>query len=117
MRRSARRSRRRSEGDVPTIDVSTVDLTCELERKTIYEEFCAGIKRRSEGDMKCLLGYCDGPLVSADFVPALSPALPLLAEAAIVLNSTFGKVAAWCDNEWDYSCRVVDPIKHMAKVR
>merc|ERR1712037_824218 len=52
---------------VPTIDVSVVDLTCELEKETTYEEICAEIKRRSEGDMKGFLGYCDEPLVSTDF--------------------------------------------------
>ena len=48
---------------VPTIDVSVVDLTCELEKETTYEEICAEIKRRSEGDMKGFLGYCGDPLV------------------------------------------------------
>merc|ERR1719297_747794 len=52
---------------VPTIDVSVVDLTCELEKETTYEEICAEIKRRSEGDMKGFLGYCDEALVSTDF--------------------------------------------------
>merc|ERR1712063_66026 len=52
---------------VPTIDVSVVDLTCELEKETSYEEICAEIKRRSEGDMKGFLGYCDDSLVSTDF--------------------------------------------------
>merc|ERR1711957_290378 len=52
---------------VPTIDVSVVDLTCELEKATTYEEICAEIKRRSEGDMKGFLGYCDEALVSTDF--------------------------------------------------
>merc|ERR1711933_485526 len=44
---------------VPTIDVSVVDLTVELDKATTYEEICAEIKRRSEGDMKGFLGYCD----------------------------------------------------------
>merc|ERR1712176_1727061 len=52
---------------VPTIDVSVVDLTCELEKETTYEDICAEIKRRSEGDMKGFLGYCDEALVSTDF--------------------------------------------------
>merc|ERR1711879_307229 len=51
---------------VPTIDVSVVDLTCELESPTSYEEICAEVKRRSEGDMKGFLGYCDESLVSTD---------------------------------------------------
>merc|ERR550537_1847212 len=44
---------------VPTIDVSVVDLTCELEKATTYEEICAEVKRRSEGDMKGFLGYTE----------------------------------------------------------
>merc|ERR1711953_1623953 len=52
---------------VPTIDVSVVDLTVELEKPTTYEEICAEMKLRSEGDMKGYLGYTDEPLVSTDF--------------------------------------------------
>merc|ERR1712039_1171142 len=100
---------------VPTIDVSVVDLTCELEKETSYEEICAEIKRRSEGDMKGFLGYCDEPLVSTDF--ETSPISSTFdAKAGIMLDPTFVKVVAWYDNEWGYSCRVVDLIKHMAKV-
>merc|ERR1712207_59592 len=100
---------------IPTIDVSVVDLTCELEKETSYEEICAEIKRRSEGDMKGFLGYCDEPLVSTDF--ETSPISSTFdAKAGIMLDPTFVKVVAWYDNEWGYSCRVVDLIKHMAKV-
>merc|ERR1719337_569950 len=52
---------------VPTIDVSVVDLTCKLGKETTYEEICAEIKKRSEGEMKGFLGYCDEPLVSTDY--------------------------------------------------
>merc|ERR1719150_1781434 len=100
---------------VPTIDVSVVDLTCELEKETTYEEICAEIKSRSEGDMKGFLGYCDEPLVSTDF-ETCTISSPFDAKAGIMLDPTFVKVVAWYDNEWGYSCRVVDLIKHMAKV-
>merc|ERR1719436_1614197 len=100
---------------VPTIDVSVVDLTCELEKATTYEEICEEIKRRSEGDMKGYLGYTDEPLVSTDFETCpISSTFD--AKAGIMLDETFVKVVAWYDNEWGYSCRVVDLIKHMAKV-
>merc|ERR1719442_103794 len=46
---------------VPTIDVSVVDLTCRLKKSTTYEEICAEIKSRAEGEMKGFLGYCDEP--------------------------------------------------------
>merc|ERR1719324_1992468 len=52
---------------VPTIDVSVVDLTCRLAKETTYEDICAEIKRRAEGDMKGFLGYSDEPLVSTDY--------------------------------------------------
>merc|ERR1719464_382192 len=100
---------------VPTIDVSVVDLTCELEKDASYEEICAEIKSRSEGDMKGFLGYCDEPLVSTDF-KTCTISSTFDAKAGIMLDPTFVKVVAWYDNEWGYSCRVVDLIKHMAKV-
>merc|ERR1711918_151729 len=52
---------------VPTVDVSVVDLTCKLGKATTYEEICAEVKSRANGDMKGFLGYCDDPLVSTDF--------------------------------------------------
>ena len=92
-----------------------VDLTCELEKETTYDEICAEIKRRSGSDMKGFLGYTDESVVSTDFATcAISSTFD--AKAGIMLDSTFVKVVAWYDNEWGYSCRVVDLIKHMAKV-
>merc|ERR1711879_999920 len=99
---------------VPTIDVSVVDLTCELEKATTYEEICEEIKRRSEGDMKGYLGYTDEPLVSTDF-ETCPISYTFDSKAGIMLDPTFVKVVCWYDNEWGYSCRVVDLIKHMAK--
>merc|ERR1712107_631257 len=98
----------------PTIDVSVVDLTCELEKEASYEEICAEVKSRAEGDMKGFLGYCDEPLVSTDFeTHTISSTFD--SKAGIMLDPTFVKLVAWYDNEWGYSCRVVDLIKHMAK--
>ncbi|CAK0886504.1 unnamed protein product [Prorocentrum cordatum] len=95
---------------VPTIDVTVVNLTCELEKATTYEELCAEIKRRSEGDMKGFLGYCDEALVSTDFETCpISSAFD--SKAGIMLDPAFVKLVAWYDNEWGYSCRVVDLIK------
>merc|ERR1712187_1076220 len=99
---------------VPTIDVSVVDLTCELEKPTTYEEICEEMKRRSEGDMKGYLGYTDEPLVSTDF-ETCPISCTFESKAGIMLDPTFVKVVCWYDNEWGYSCRVVDLIKHMAK--
>mmetsp|Transcript_20009 Transcript_20009/g.30774 ORF Transcript_20009/g.30774 Transcript_20009/m.30774 type:complete len:111 (+) Transcript_20009:3-335(+) len=100
---------------VPTIDVSVVDLTCRLAKETTYEEICASIKAKSEGDMKGILGYCDEPLVSTDFEGDARSSI-FDAGAGIMLSPTFVKLVAWYDNEWGYSCRVVDLMKHVAAV-
>jgi glyceraldehyde 3-phosphate dehydrogenase len=100
---------------VPTIDVSVVDLTCKLKNPATYEEICAEVKRRSEGDMKGFLGYTDEPLVSTDF-ESWPISSTFDAEAGISLNPTFVKLVAWYDNEWGYSCRVKDLMVHMANV-
>eukprot|EP00928_Gymnodinium_smaydae_P050183 TRINITY_DN3377_c0_g1_i2.p2 TRINITY_DN3377_c0_g1~~TRINITY_DN3377_c0_g1_i2.p2 ORF type:complete len:433 (+),score=117.80 TRINITY_DN3377_c0_g1_i2:63-1361(+) len=99
---------------VPTIDVSVVDLTIELEKPTNYEEICKEIKRRADGDMKGYLAYCDEPLVSTDF-ETNTASCTFDADAGIMLDPTFVKLVMWYDNEWGYSNRVVDLIKHMAK--
>jgi len=100
---------------VPTIDVSVVDLTCRLAKETTYEEICAVVKAKSEGSMKGILGYCDEPLVSTDFEGDSRSSI-FDAGAGIMLNSNFVKLVAWYDNEWGYSCRVVDLMKHVAAV-
>uniref|UniRef100_A0A7S4P1C9 Glyceraldehyde-3-phosphate dehydrogenase n=1 Tax=Guillardia theta TaxID=55529 RepID=A0A7S4P1C9_GUITH len=100
---------------VPTIDVSVVDLTCRLAKDATYEEICAEVKRRANGDMKGFLGYTDEPLVSTDFeTEAISSTFD--AEAGISLNPRFVKLVAWYDNEWGYSNRVKDLMVHVAKV-
>lgn len=100
---------------VPTVDVSVVDLTAKLATETTYEEICAEIKRRSEGDMKGFLGFTNEDLVSQDFVS--SPISSVFdSKAGIMLNPKFVKLVAWYDNEWGYSNRVVDLMVHMAKV-
>jgi glyceraldehyde 3-phosphate dehydrogenase len=100
---------------VPTIDVSVVDLTCRLEKATTYEEICAHVKKLSEGEMKGFLGYCDEPLVSTDFEGDLRSSI-FDAGAGIMLNPNFVKLVAWYDNEYGYSGRVVDLMKHVAMV-
>jgi glyceraldehyde 3-phosphate dehydrogenase len=100
---------------VPTIDVSVVDLTCRLTKATTYEEICAHIKSKAEGDMKPFLGYSDEPLVSTDFEGDERSSI-FDADAGIMLNPNFVKLIAWYDNEWGYSARVVDLMKHVATV-
>jgi len=100
---------------VPTIDVSVVDLTCKLSKPTTYEEICATVKANAEGKMAPFLGYCDEPLVSTDFEGDFRSSI-FDANAGIMLNPQFVKLIAWYDNEWGYSARVVDLMKHVAAV-
>lgn len=100
---------------VPTLDVSVVDLTCRLEKAATYEEICDVIKKASEGELKGIMGYTEDAVVSSDFVGE-SRTCVFDAKAGISLNPNFVKLVAWYDNEWGYSNKVVDLVKHMASV-
>ena len=100
---------------VPTADVSVVDLTCRLEKPAKYEEIKAAVKAASEGPMKGVMGYTEDDVVSSDFVG--EPCTSVFdAKAGIALNDNFVKLVAWYDNEWGYSCKVLDLVMHMAAV-
>lgn len=99
---------------VPTPDVSVVDLTFRTEKATSYAEICAAMKAASSGPMKGILGYTEEAVVSSDFTTDSSSST-FDAGAGIELNANFFKVVAWYDNEWGYSCRVVDLMLSMAK--
>ncbi|XP_042065732.1 glyceraldehyde-3-phosphate dehydrogenase, cytosolic isoform X2 [Salvia splendens] len=100
---------------VPTVDVSVVDLTARLEKAASYDEIKAAIKQESEGKMKGILGYTEDDVVSTDFIGDSRSSI-FDAKAGIALNGNFVKVVSWYDNEWGYSNRVVDLIRHMASV-
>ena len=99
----------------PTPDVSMVDLTVKLKKGCTKDEMLATLKAASEGEMKGVLGYCDEPLVSTDFESDSRSSI-FDAGAGIMLNPNFVKLVAWYDNEWGYSGRVVDLMKHVAAV-
>ena len=98
---------------VPTVDVSVVDLTCELETATTYEEIKAEVKLASETYAKGIVGYTEDQVVSADFVGETCSTV-FDAGAGIMLTPTFVKLVSWYDNEWGYSTRLVDLVATMA---
>ncbi|MEG1582065.1 MAG: type I glyceraldehyde-3-phosphate dehydrogenase [Clostridia bacterium] len=100
---------------VPTVDVSVVDLTCRLEKATTYDEIKKVMKNASEKQYKGIIGYTEDAVVSSDFITESCTSV-FDASAGIMLNPNFVKLIAWYDNEWGYSCKVLDLISHMALV-
>ena len=100
---------------VPTMDVSVVDLTCNLERPTTYEEICAVVKKASEGSMKGIVEYVDEDVVSSDFLTDSHTSI-FDAKAGIMLTDTFVKLVAWYDNEWGYTSQIFRMIEHMDRI-
>ncbi|MFM7393148.1 MAG: type I glyceraldehyde-3-phosphate dehydrogenase [Cyanobium sp.] len=100
---------------VPTPDVSVVDLTVNLARPASYDQIKAAMKAASEGPMAGILGYTEDDVVSNDFLGESCTSV-FDAGAGIALTDTFMKLVAWYDNEWGYSCKCIDLIRHMATV-
>lgn len=100
---------------IPTLDVSVVDLTVNLKTPTTYEAICDVVKKASEGELKGIMGYTDECVVSSDFIGETRTSV-FDADAGIMLNDTFVKLVSWYDNEWGYSNKVLDLIRHMNKV-
>lgn len=98
---------------VPTADVSVVDLTCRLKKPAKMDDIKKAVKEASEGKMKGILGYEDQLVVSSDFIGDTRSSI-FDAGACIALNDNFVKLISWYDNEFGYSMRVVDLIKHVA---
>ena len=98
---------------VPTSDVSVVDLTVELEKNASYEDICAAMKKASEGAMKGVLAYTEDKVVSTDFRGEACTST-FDAEAGIQMDETFHKLISWYDNEWGYSCKVVEMARVIA---
>lgn len=98
---------------VPTANVSVVDLTVRLKKPAKYEDICKAMKEESEGKMKGILGYTEDSVVSTDFMH--DPRTSIFdAKAGIQISDTFVKVVSWYDNEWAYSVKTLDLIKHIA---
>ncbi len=103
---------------VPTPDVSVVDLTFRTEKDTSIEAIDAALKNASQTYLKGILGVTDEELVSTDFIhdqrSSIYDSLATL-QNNLKGEKRFFKVVSWYDNEWGYSNRVVDLVKHMAK--
>merc|ERR1711970_1612424 len=98
---------------VPTPNVSVVDLTCRLKKGASMEEIKKAVSDAANGKLKGILGYTEDMVVSSDFNGSTFSSV-FDAEACIGLNSTFVKLISWYDNEFGYSNRVCDLIRHMA---
>jgi glyceraldehyde 3-phosphate dehydrogenase len=98
---------------VPTSDVSVVDLTVELNKEASYEDICAAMKAASEGPMKGILGYTEDKVVATDFRGEECTSV-FDAGAGIQLDKTFVKLVSWYDNEWGYSCKVLDLVNKIS---
>jgi glyceraldehyde 3-phosphate dehydrogenase len=98
---------------VPLSDVSVIDLTVELVKPATYEQICAAMKAASEGAMKGVLGYTEDKVVASDFRGESCTSV-FDAEAGIALDDTFVKVVSWYDNEWGYSCKVLEMVRVIA---
>lgn len=98
---------------VPTPNVSLVDVVFETEKDVTVETANAALKRASEGDLKGVLAYTDEPLVSVDLNGNPNSSI-VDGGSTMVTGSNMLKVLSWYDNEWGFSCRVIDLINYMA---
>ncbi|HYR31958.1 MAG TPA: type I glyceraldehyde-3-phosphate dehydrogenase [Gemmatimonadales bacterium] len=101
---------------VPTPDVSIVDLTAEVEKKTTIEEVNAAFKQAAQGALKGILSVSDEPLVSVDYVGSLYSSV-VDALSTNVIDGTLIHVSSWYDNEMGYSARCVDLMALVASRR
>jgi glyceraldehyde 3-phosphate dehydrogenase len=99
---------------VPTPNVSATDLTVELNKPATKDEINAALKAAAEGPMKGILGFEAGELVSIDFNHCPLSSI-IDGPSTKVLDGNLVKILSWYDNEWGYSCRVIDLAKLMAK--
>jgi glyceraldehyde 3-phosphate dehydrogenase len=99
---------------VPTPNVSLVDLVCEVSREVTKEEVNKALETAALGELKGIMDYTEEPLVSIDFNGNANSAI-VDAPSTAVIGKKLVKVLGWYDNEWGYSCRVVDLIDYIAK--
>jgi len=101
---------------VPTPDVSIVDLTAEVEKRTTIEEVNAAFKKAAQGTLKGILEVSDEPLVSVDYIGSLYSSV-VDAMSTNVIDGTLVHVSSWYDNEMGYSARCVDLLAYIGRTR
>lgn len=101
---------------VPTPDVSLVDLTAEVEKRTTIEEVNAAFKRAAQGVLKGILDVSDEPLVSVDYIGSQFSSV-VDALSTNVIDGTLVHVSSWYDNEMGYSARCVDLLAYIGRTR
>ncbi len=99
---------------VPTPDVSVVDLVVVTGKPTTAAEVNAALKAAAEGELKGILAYTEDPVVSSDMLHNPNSSI-VDADLTKVMGGNLVKVVSWYDNEWGYSCRVVDLIEFLVK--
>ena len=98
---------------VPTPNVSVVDLVAVLAKPATAEEINAALKAAAQGKLKGILAYTEDPVVSTDMLHNPNSSI-IDGQLTKVVDGNLLKVVSWYDNEWGYSCRVVDLIEYMA---
>ena len=98
---------------VPTPNVSLVDVVIVVDKETTSEEVNQALKNAANEELAGILGFCEEPLVSADFKQNSNSSI-VDAEYTKVIGGRMLKILSWYDNEWGYSCRVRDLIKYIA---
>ena len=99
---------------VPTPNVSAVDLVAVVDRPTTADQVNLALKAAAAGELKGILSYTEDPVVSSDMMHNPNSSI-VDGEMTKVLDGNFVKVVSWYDNEWGYSCRVVDLIAFLAQ--
>ncbi len=99
---------------VPVPDVSIVDLSATLKKEATKESINAAFKKAADGPLKGILEYTEDPIVSTDVLHSTYSAV-FDSQCTMVVDKNFVKVLAWYDNEWGFSCRMVEQIEMIGK--
>jgi glyceraldehyde 3-phosphate dehydrogenase len=94
---------------VPTPNVSVVDLVVELQNPATADDINAALKEAAEGPLKGIMAFSEEPLVSKDYNDNPNSSI-IDGLSTMVIDNNLAKIISWYDNEWGYSCRVVDLI-------